>query len=100
MIISTTPTHLPTVPSFHTSSAPKIRPKMVQPIGRWRETSSATSTLPPLRIATSFSSLAAPVSGEVGDSDLDFGERDIAELAVANDFLTIYHDVRNCARRQ
>lgn len=43
-------------------------------------------------------SVSSPPSGELGDAGLDVGEVDMAELPRGDDFLPIYHDIRDGAR--
>src|SRR5665647_43309 len=111
--MSRTPTHTPTVPSFQMSKAPKARPNTVQPAACWRETSSEISSGPDGRLSAGFSLFSAfsvsaalaslgasPVAGELADAGLDLVEGDMCKSPVYDDFLTIYHDVGDGARRQ
>src|SRR5678816_1851416 len=111
------PTHTPTVPRPWIRSPPRTRPKMVQPIARWRETSSSISvgrTGLPLRArgvsgsppgATAARSVApsaavdsagsvaslVPVMSELSDTVLDLIEGDMTQPPRGDDLLTIYH---------
>src|SRR4051812_19341490 len=115
MTMSTTPAQRPTVPSCQISSAPNTMPKIVQLIDRPRATSrsiavrsrgrglsavfaGSASAPPPCAAATG--SGASPFTGELSDSGLDLIKGDMAQPALRDDLLTIYHDVGNSARRQ
>src|SRR5262245_30835005 len=102
-----------TVPSFQIRSAPRMIPRIIHVIERWRETSRSISTAPmatPARslrfsgfsraAAASAGSGTSPLARELSDTGLDLIKGDITEPARCDDLLTIYHDVANGARRQ
>src|SRR6516225_5760196 len=85
MPISTTPVHLPTVPSCKINKIPTTIPNTVQLTQRLRVTSSSISSGPDPRGVSvgCFASAvgASPAVRELGDSGLDLGKGDMGKLA-------------------
>ncbi|HSN26354.1 MAG TPA: hypothetical protein VLT45_08715, partial [Kofleriaceae bacterium] len=73
-------------------------PPIAHAIVRWRETSSSISVVAWLPVEAGAS--ASPVAGEVADAGLDLVEADMLQTPRGDDYLTIYHDVGDGARRE